>query len=175
MHHVNNGLPDIPITTLASSIAPWWFVLPVAAVTLLVVAGHWIALARSDMPAGRRRLRTANGLVMMMSVPVLAYGFGGVDTADHRRFVLAWMAASGLIVIVIALAGLDLLATFVFARKAHKKLMDEFAIEKARFANEVRLAREEAVAAASGGRTGHSQGGLAQRREGADPPGHDGG
>ena len=74
--------------------------LPVAAVALLVTAGHWIALARAEMPAGRKRLRTANGLVMMMAIPVLAYGFGAVDTADHRRFVLTWLAASGLIIIV---------------------------------------------------------------------------
>lgn len=144
------------MTTLAASIAPAWFVLPVAAVALLVTAGHWVALAKSDMPAGRKRLRTANGLVMLMTIPVLAYGFGVVDTSDQRRFVLTWMAASGLIIIVVALAGLDLCSTFLFARKARRELLDEFARGRA---DAVQRARTPQPAP------------VANPPEGANPPG----
>ncbi|HEX2836785.1 MAG TPA: hypothetical protein VHN77_01525 [Phycisphaerales bacterium] len=149
--------------TLAQSIAPAWFVLPVAAVALLVTAGHWIALARAEMPAGRKRLRTANGLVMMMTIPVLAYGFGAVDTADHRRFVLTWMAASGLIIIVVTLAALDLCSTFLFAHQARRQLLADFAASRAKAAHEARVA-------AAGGAVQIAAPPVANRPEGANPP-----
>jgi hypothetical protein len=137
--------------TLAQSIAPAWFVLPVAAVALLVTAGHWVALARAEMPATRKRLRTANGLVMMMAVPILAYGFGVVDTSDHRRFVLTWMAGSGLIIIVLTLATLDLFSTFLQARKAQRALRDAFAIARAKAALEAKAAEPVVVAKSTQG------------------------
>ena len=153
-------IPDV--VTLGASIAPWWAVLPVALLTLIVTAGHWIALARADMPASRKRLRTANGLVMMLATPVLAYGFGVVDTADQRRFVLTWMLATGLITIVLVLALLDLCATFAIARQAHRQLLTEFALAKAREAASL----QAAPAPAPDGR-------LAQDGKRAEPPGHD--
>lgn len=149
--------------TLAQSIAPAWFVLPVAAVALLVTAGHWIALARAEMPAGRKRLRTANGLVMMLAIPVLAYGFGAVDTSDHRRFVLTWMAASGLIIIVVTLAALDLCSTIVFAHQTRRQLLADFAVSRAKAVHDAR-------AAAAGGAAPVPAPPVANRPEGANPP-----
>ncbi len=143
------------MSTVAQSIAPAWFVLPMAVVALLVTAGHWISLARAEMPAARKRLRTANGLVMMLAIPVLAYGFGVVDTTDHRRFVLTWMAASGLIIIVVALAALDLCATFVLAHKARRDLRAEFIRGRD---------RGQGVALGTPGTQ------VANTRQGADPP-----
>jgi hypothetical protein len=112
--------------TLAQAIAPAWFVLPLSALALLVVAGHWVALGRADMPMTRKRLRSANGLVMLFSIPVLAYSFGIADTAQPRRFVLAWMLSAGLLVIVLALAGLDLLYTLRLALAERRSFRAEF-------------------------------------------------
>ncbi|MFO0832805.1 MAG: hypothetical protein U0637_13315 [Phycisphaerales bacterium] len=160
--------------SLAQSIAPAWFVLPMAALALLVTAGHWIALARAEMPASRKRLRTANGLVMMMAIPVLSYGFGAVDTTDQRRFVLTWMAASGLIMIVVILAALDLGSTFVIARKAHRELLDEYALARARAVQEARSAQSRLATGAPGCVSASADAAppppVADSREGANPP-----
>jgi hypothetical protein len=94
-------------------IAPAWAVLPLAFATLIVVAVHWTALAQADMPRWRKNLRTANGLVMMLAIPVLAAGFGLIDPQNTRQFVLTWMLATGLVSLVMLLAMIDVLASSV--------------------------------------------------------------
>lgn len=102
-------------------IAPAWAVLPLAFTTLVVVAVHWTALAQADMPRWRKNLRTANGLVMMLAIPVLAAGFGIVDPQNTRHFVLTWMLATGLLSLVLILAMIDVLASSVYLWRVRRE------------------------------------------------------
>lgn len=104
-------------------IAPVWAVLPLAFATLVVVAVHWTALAQADMPRWRKNLRTANGLVMMLAIPVLAAGFGIVDPQNTRQFVLTWMLATGLVSLVMVLAMIDVLASTVHLWRVRREAL----------------------------------------------------
>ena len=95
-----NGLSSAPIL-------PAWLVLPAACVTLLVLAGYASSLQSGDVPPKRRRIRTANTLLMMFTTPVMAYAFGIVAPSDKRLFLLAWLAVTGLLAIIIMLAMMD--------------------------------------------------------------------
>lgn len=119
-----------PIFTLAASpmpgsLAPAWIVLPIAAVVMLLLAGHVLVMARADMPASRRRIRTINGVLMLCTVPVLACAFGLVSPSDQRLFVMVWMLGAGMVLIVLGLACMDLMNNWRIARDERRKLLDE--------------------------------------------------
>lgn len=108
-------------------LAPTWLVLPLALLALVVVGAHWIVLGRAQgMPPIRKSLRSANGLVMMTAIPILAYGFGIVSPSNGRAFALTWILATGFLLIVLLIAGVDLLYTAYLARKEYSELRDEF-------------------------------------------------
>jgi len=95
-----NNLPTAPL-------APTWLVLPLAGILLLFLAGYIQSLQSGEVPPKRRRIRTANTLLMMLATPVIAYAFGVVAPANARMFLLAWLAITGLLTIIIVLAGMD--------------------------------------------------------------------
>ena len=114
--------------TLAQTVAPGWFVLPVALLALLVTATHVLTVAKStDMPLSRRRLRTATGYLLLVTIPAVAYAFGIADTTDQRRFVLAWTISAGLVALVLCMALLDLLNNIRIARRDMRDLRRGFA------------------------------------------------
>lgn len=123
---------------LANALAPAAFVLPVAILALLVLGAHVVSVSRSDMPASRRRIRMANGMLMMFSVPIAAYAFGFASPeTQQREFALAWMMVAGLLVLIVAIAVLDVINTF----RLHLP-------ERARMRAELRAAREALGSAA---------------------------
>lgn len=89
----------------AGPLAPAWIVFPMALAAMVVVAGHLSALARADMPASRRRIRRANGWLMMFLVVGMACAAGLATT--QRVFVMLWMFVAGLTGLVLILAWLD--------------------------------------------------------------------
>jgi hypothetical protein len=113
--------------TLASSLASPWLVVPLAGVTLVVVAAHVLALgaAGSSMPPSRRRIRTASGMVMMFTIPLLAYAFSIADVSEARHWTISWMLAAGMVTIVVFLAGLDMLNTGRLYLDERRKLREE--------------------------------------------------
>jgi len=68
-----------------TSILPAWVVLPVSGLTMLVVACHVLATHAADMPLRRRRLRVANGLLMMFVTALLAYALGVAGVVETPR------------------------------------------------------------------------------------------
>lgn len=111
---------------LANAIAPASFVLPVAIVALMVLGSHVVSVARSDMPASRRRIRMSNGLLMMFAVPIAAFAFGFAEPeTQQREFALAWMMVAGLLVLVIAIAVLDVINTFRLHLPERAKMREE--------------------------------------------------
>src|SRR6476659_3985942 len=93
-------------------LAPVWLVVPIAVLTLLVIAAHVLALDKAEMPHSRRRIRKVNGLLMMFTVPLVAYAFGVASPSQARVFVLVWMIVAGLVFLVLMLAMLDIVNTW---------------------------------------------------------------
>lgn len=138
---------------LAESIVPAWLALPLAAVLLFVLAVHLHALARSAMPASRKRIRIVNGLLMMLATPAAAYAFGVASTEDQRRFVLAWVLVGGLLLMVIFLALLDILNTSRLHLRERAELRRDLA--------SARAALSEEMTKRQGTRTAHTDGNAA--------------
>ncbi|MFG0284425.1 MAG: hypothetical protein ACF8R7_08390 [Phycisphaerales bacterium JB039] len=103
---------DIAQISLASAmdapIAPAWLALALGMITLIVIAGHLIALRSADMPESRRRIRTASGVVIMLATPLVAYALGIVTPAQAKAFTLSWSAVMGLLGLILILAMLDI-------------------------------------------------------------------
>ncbi|MDI1289724.1 MAG: hypothetical protein PSX37_07235 [bacterium] len=89
-------------------LAPAIIVFPFAIIVLLVLAVHAAVLFRTDMPPSRKRIRLANAALMLFTTPVIAYGFGWIDPAVHKRpFVVTWTLVAGLVVLILFLALFD--------------------------------------------------------------------
>jgi hypothetical protein len=110
-----------------------WAVMPLAALTMLVVAGHVLWLPRAQMPASRRRIRIVNGLLMLFTLPLAAYALGIADpTNDKRGFVLSWMFVSGAVTIVLLVAIVDLVNTWRLHRLELRNLIVEIRSRRAK-------------------------------------------
>ncbi len=108
------------MTTLAETLMPSWFVLPVATIVLLVLTAHLLAMNAAEVEPRRRRLRTANNILMMLTTPLIAYGFGVVDVGDGRRFVLVWTLVPILLLMIVLLALADMFNTLAIHRRRHR-------------------------------------------------------
>lgn len=117
---------------LASSpILPPALVLPAAAVAMLVIAAHTLATQRAPMPQTRRRIRTANGVLMLFLTAMLAYALsimkhaqagGAASASETREFVIVWMVIMGLLPTVVLLAIFDVLNTVRLHAEVRKRL-----------------------------------------------------
>jgi hypothetical protein len=88
-------------------LAPAWVVFPLAGFTLVVVMWHISGLVRADLEPSRRRIRLANGGVMLALVPLIAFAFGVATTSEPRWFAMSWLAVMGLLGLMIVLAIMD--------------------------------------------------------------------
>lgn len=117
--HLSNPLTEL-FTAASSSIspllvpllstaplAPRWLVFPLAGFSLVVVLWHLWAIIRTHMPPSRRRIRLANGLIMLMLIPLITLAFGVLAPADARPFVIAWLGVIGLLGLMVLMAMLD--------------------------------------------------------------------
>jgi hypothetical protein len=119
-------MPTLSTGTLLSP----WLVLPLAAVTMLAIAGHVLSLYAEEMPASRRRIRAANGMLMLFVAALLAYALGVAPVAtppyatahQTHTFLLVWMTIIGLLPIVVMLAALDVLNTVLLHVMARRRL-----------------------------------------------------
>jgi hypothetical protein len=111
--------------TIAESILPVWFVLPLASLTLVVLGVHLQWMHQADMPGSRRRIRTASNLVSMLTVPLIAAGFALINPNDHRVFVMVWLAIVGLLGVVVVLAGVDMLNNLRIHSKERHQVRSE--------------------------------------------------
>lgn len=97
-------------------------VLPVAAFAVLVVTAQLVTMhAAEDVPLSRRRIRTASGVMMLVTSLVLAYAFAFVRPEDPARFTAAWAAAVMLLTAVLFLGGLDALNNVRLARLQRRR------------------------------------------------------
>lgn len=101
-------------------------VIPIAGVMMLIVAAHLLSLPAAPMPASRKRIRTTNGVMMLFTVPLVAYVFGVVTPADPLRFELAWTAVAGMMLLITVLAVLDVFNTVRINRQQKRELREQF-------------------------------------------------
>jgi len=119
--------------TLAESMLPAWLVIPLAMLTMLLIAAHVLSVQVSPLDTIRKRLRIANGLIMMLVTAMLAYALGIAPTfstprADPDRargFLLVWLAIIGFLGISVAMAICDALATARDALRQRRILRQE--------------------------------------------------
>jgi hypothetical protein len=129
-------------------ILPAWLVLPMAVLALLALAGHLLALsAAPDIDPQRRRIRMVNTALMMLTVPLAAYGFGIATPAQSRSYVYVWVLVSALLFMIILLAMLDMLHSWRMHRAQLRELRRQLAAARG----------SEAQAALSAARRGHER------------------
>ena len=111
----------------AATILPQWLVLIPSAFVMLAIAAHVNAVRDSDMPETRKRLRIANGVVMLFVVSMLACAMGVIRPDDQPRlFLIAWMSITLLLVAVVTLACLDVLHSLRIHRQTSRDLNRRF-------------------------------------------------
>jgi purine-cytosine permease-like protein len=105
----------LPILTLAETLLSPWLVLPLTAAVLLAIGAHVMSVEAADMPAGRKRLRIVNGLVMMFVAAALGYALAVAPVVadprsnpeQARSFVVVWLVIIALLTVVVAIAVAD--------------------------------------------------------------------
>jgi len=104
--------------TLLASLIPAWFCVPVAALLVAIVALHMRSTARSDHPPSRKRIRFANGILILVNLPLLTAGFSLINPNAHPKpWVLVWVAAMALLACNVGLAILDVVNTLRLTRR----------------------------------------------------------
>jgi hypothetical protein len=112
---------------IGGALLPAWGVLPVCALLMLVVAGHIEVTRAATRPESRRRIRIANGWVMLVTLPLLASGFSLLDPDTQRRtFVLVWAASVWLLGVALLLAVVDVINTVRITRRDREELRRGF-------------------------------------------------
>ncbi len=109
-------------TTAPARLAPAWAIVPVAVLTILLIWAHVRSLSRTEMPASRRRIRSVNGLLLLMLPPLMTYALTVASPQKPTVFVFAWMAVSALLLLIVSLAVLDVINTLRLHRRALAEL-----------------------------------------------------
>jgi len=105
-----------------NGLVPIWVSAPLAMITLVAVAAHLTAMRSAKIPESRKRIRTANGWLMLVTAPVLAIAFSVVSPAMPRRFALVWAIAILLLGLVLVMAFVDIGNNLRLARQHHRRL-----------------------------------------------------
>ncbi len=93
--------------------------IPLAAMMLILLAGHILALQDCDQPALRKRIRSANGVLFMLMTCLGYAGMCWFTTEESpREWALTWMAIMMIVSVSVLLAMTDALYTAVLRRKA---------------------------------------------------------
>lgn len=122
----------------ARPLLPGWVVLPMGAITLVILATHVHLVRRSKtMPESRRRIRTANGVLMMCIVPLVAYAFGIATRAEPRIFTMVWMAIIGMLAMVLLLAWVDAINSWRLHRTEQAATRAHIAALRAKLSAEI--------------------------------------
>jgi hypothetical protein len=105
-----------------NGLVPIWVSAPLAMITLVTVAAHLLAMRGAPMPESRRRIRTANGWLIFITVPVLVVAFSVVSPQNARQFALIWAVAMALVCFTIFMALVDMVNNLRLARIQRQRL-----------------------------------------------------
>jgi hypothetical protein len=103
-----------------------WIILPLALACMLIVSAHVTITQTSEAPPSRKRVRMANGWVMLLTLPLLAAGVSLIaPERDPRLFVLTWTTVVFLVGLSVALAVIDAINTLRLVRRERRRHVDE--------------------------------------------------
>jgi hypothetical protein len=86
---------------------PIWSI-AIAAILLLWTLWYWLRLGGPEVPPSCRKIRRFSMAIMLLSLPVFVTALSFVDPdAEQIRYVRTWMAAFGMLTLVIASALID--------------------------------------------------------------------
>ncbi len=122
------------LPVLADAILPAWLVLPIGALTMIIIAGHVTAIQSVEMPLRRRRIRTVNGVLMIFTTALIAVAVSLTDSGREvlaqpeqaRRFVLLWGMITSFVGLMIMLAALDSLTTLQLHAEKRRAVRAKF-------------------------------------------------
>lgn len=109
-----------------SPLVPTWLAITAAIITLLALAFHMTSLRRGRIPSSRRRIRTVNGWLMLVAIPVIAYAFGVAVPSQTRMYVLVWTACIGLLTIIVVISLIDVMNNIRLYRRSVVALRRDF-------------------------------------------------
>lgn len=114
----------------SNTILPLWIVAPIGLLTLLVLAGHLLAVRAAKIDERRKRIRIATSALLMLTVPVFAYGLSGSTPARSREFVLVWLMVAVMLLFVILLALADMMHSWQLHRAQLRDLRRSLAMKR---------------------------------------------
>ncbi|MCA9283303.1 MAG: hypothetical protein KDA30_14830 [Phycisphaerales bacterium] len=100
--------------------------IPIAIVGMIIVAAHAQALAKTPgVPESRRRVRLANAVLMLLTIPLLTAGFSLISsTQQPRLWVMVWLISFLLVGMILLLAVIDTLNTIRLGRARRRELRE---------------------------------------------------
>ncbi len=114
----------------SNTILPLWIVAPIGLLTLLVLAGHLLAVRAAQIDQRRKRIRMATSALLMLTVPVFSYGLSGSTPARSREFVLVWLMVAVLLLFVILLALADMMHSLQLHRAQLREVRRSLAMKR---------------------------------------------
>ncbi|MCA9281601.1 MAG: hypothetical protein H6812_08440 [Phycisphaeraceae bacterium] len=111
--------------------------IPIAIVGMIVVAAHAQALAKAPgVPESRRRVRLANAVLMLLTIPLLTAGFSLISSVQQPRvWVMVWLVSFLLVGMILLLAVIDTLNTVRIGRERRRELRDSLSAYRADIIN----------------------------------------
>ncbi|MHC4975648.1 MAG: hypothetical protein ACYTF7_03465 [Planctomycetota bacterium] len=111
-------------------IIPPILALPLAGLLMVVVAIHMEHTLDSNAPRSRKRIRLANGWIMLLGIPLLAVGSSLIAHDTHPRlFAIVWSLSILFLTLALMLALGDVLNTMRLAGRNHARLNTQFKTE----------------------------------------------
>lgn len=124
---IHNPKSTIEVLLAAVHLSPALTV-PIAIALSAVFVWYWIRLGRGDVPVSRRKIRRFSLAVMLIALPMFVRAASFVDPAiDKKPYVLAWTAATLMVLLVIVSALLDAANNL----RLHQRLQHEEMIKAA--------------------------------------------
>lgn len=144
----SSGLLGVAANMTDEPLLPVWIAMPLAILAIVVVAAHVASMYRSgEIPPSRRRIRVANAWLMVVAIPLLACAVSVVTPARQRAFVLVWLAAIGLVLMILVVALIDVLNNHRLHARSRRALRQEF--ERARRAVADEMTRAAGIGVAN--------------------------
>lgn len=104
---------------------PPMLVIPPGAALMALVVWHTARTHGSDHPASRRRIRLANNLLILATIPLLMAGLCVLDPrGSPREWALVWLAAMALLSINVGLAMADAMNTARLLAASRRRLRE---------------------------------------------------
>lgn len=114
-------MPGFSPTAAAVMLSPW-IAVPMGVVTAAIVIAHMRATYESEQPESRKRIRIANGIVMLIVIALLAAGMSLIDHQTHPSpWILTWVGTMLLLWLIIVLGIADMLNTARIGRERKRQ------------------------------------------------------